>query len=115
MLGGEQNGELFDKIKAKAIIWILKGVPYDPIRRKIFIWKGKEVVDQYLKEDKDMNGKSKWQSKSVWTAIIFAILGAVEPVSTALGNPITVPPWVYQILGGFGLYSLRDGQGKPIK
>jgi hypothetical protein len=106
---------MLEKLKAKVIIWVLKGVPYDPIRRKLFIWKGKEVVDQYLKEDKDMDGKSKWQSKSVWTAIIAVLLGAVQPISTALGHPVVVPTWVYEVLAGFGLYALRDGLNKPLQ
>ena len=62
-----------------------------------------------------MGTKSKWQSKTVWTAIIAALLGAVQPISTALGHPIVIPTWVYEVLAGFGLYALRDGQNKPLQ
>ena len=62
-----------------------------------------------------MKGKNRWQSKAVWTAIVAALLGAVQPVSTALGHPVTIPIWVYEVLGAFGLYAIRDGQGKPLE
>jgi len=100
-------------LKAKLIEWILRGVPKDGIRRKIFIAKLKPEVDKFFEEGTKMEGKNKWKSKTVWTAIIFAILGAVQPVSTALGHPIEVPTWVYEVLAGFGLYSLRTGT--PLK
>ncbi len=51
--------------------------------------------------------KPKWKSKTVWVAIIGVLLGAVQPVSTALGTPITIPMWVYEVLGAAGLYTLR--------
>lgn len=56
----------------------------------------------------------KWyQSKTVWTAIVTAIIGAIQPVSTAFGHPLNIPSWVLEVLGGIGLYSLRVGD-KPI-
>ena len=102
-------------IKAKLIVWILKGIPKDGIRRKIFIAKVKPEIDRYLKEGKEMDGKPGWQSKTVWTAIIGAILAGVGPVSQALGHPIAVPAWAYEVLASFGLYAVRDGMGKPLQ
>lgn len=61
-----------------------------------------------------MEGKRWYQSKSVWVAIVAAVLGAVQPISTAAGHPIVIPSWVYEVLAGFGLYSLRTGD-KPIQ
>lgn len=54
-----------------------------------------------------MDTKSKWQSKTVWVAIIGVIVGAIQPISTALGHPIVIPQWVLEVLAGMGLYSLR--------
>lgn len=97
-------------LKDRAIAWLLIGaIKKDGIRRKI-------VLHQAGKEfDKIMNGKSKWKSKAVWTAIVGVVLGAVQPISAALGHPIEIPAWVYQVLGAFGLYAVRDGIGNPIK
>ena len=58
--------------------------------------------------------KSKWKSRTVWIALIGVILGAIEPVSTALGTPITVPNYIYEVLIGLGLYTARAGS-TPIK
>ena len=59
-----------------------------------------------------MDGKKWYTSKAVQAAIIGAMLGAVHPISSALGHPIEVPIWVYEILGAFGFYGLRDAIGK---
>ena len=101
-------------IKGKIIICILKGGPNDPVRRKLFIWKGKKELDK-IWEGNEMETKEWYRSKTVWTAIVAAILGAVQPVSAALGHPIAIPAYVYEVLAGFGLYSLRASQGTPLK
>ena len=45
----------------------------------------------------------KWyKSKTVWTAIV----GAILAILTALEIP--VPEYVFGVLGAFGLYSLRQ-------
>ena len=62
-----------------------------------------------------MDLKERFKSKTVWTAILGVVLGAIQPVSAALGHPIVVPAWVYEVLGAFGLYALRDGIGKPLQ
>lgn len=64
------------------------------------------------KENNDMaeevtDTKSKWKSRTVWIAIVGVVLGAVTPISTALGYPIVVPDWVLQILIAMGLYTAR--------
>lgn len=90
--------------------WIVMGaINKDGIRRKLVMWMAKSEVD------KIMDGKSVWKSKTVWAAIVGVALGAVQPISTALGHPIQVPNWVYEVLGSIGLYGLRDGQGKPLQ
>lgn len=47
-------------------------------------------------------------SRTKLIAIIGAILPAIEPVSTAFGHPIHVPDFVYKVLAGAGLWTLRD-------
>lgn len=49
-----------------------------------------------------------YRRKTSWVAILGAILSAVGPVSVALGHPVVIPTWIYQILGAMGLYTLRD-------
>ena len=61
-----------------------------------------------------MEIKKWYKSKAVLTAIVAAILGAIQPISLAAGHPIVVPAWVYEVLGAFGVYSLRVGD-KPIQ
>lgn len=58
-----------------------------------------------------MDQKRWYQSKAVWTALIYAVLNGVGPISEALGHPIIVPEWVFRALEGFGLYSVRDAIG----
>lgn len=48
-----------------------------------------------------------YKSKTVWAAIITAFIGAVQPVSTALGHPYQFPLWMTQVLMGLGMYGLR--------
>ncbi len=61
-----------------------------------------------------MDTKKWYQSKTVWAAIVSVILGAVQPISAAFGHPVTIPSWVFELLGGMGLYSLRVGD-QPIQ
>jgi hypothetical protein len=76
-----------------------------------WVWRliGKEAVKKIGLEDNmaETPTKSKWLSKTVWAAIVTAVLGAITPVSTALGHPIVVPEWVISILVGMGLYLAR--------
>ncbi len=77
----------------------------------IYRFAGRRIADKIdLQEGNAMETKRWYQSKSVWTAIIGAILGAVQPISLAFGNPIVIPAWVFEVLGGLGLYSLRTGE-----
>lgn len=46
--------------------------------------------------------KDWYKSKTVWTAVVGAGLAVVH----AMGYPI--PPYVYAVLGSFGLYGVRD-------
>ncbi len=70
-----------------------------------------EKIAKILKLENNMEEtKSKWKSKTVWTAIVTVIVAGIEPISTAFGHPIVVPIWVLQFLAGFGLYSLRTAK-----
>ena len=53
-----------------------------------------------------------YQSKTVWAAVITAVLGAIQPVSASMGHPIAVPLWIIEVLTGLGLYGLRTGDTK---
>ena len=69
---------------------------------------GKKVVSKLnLYEGAVMPTKPWYQSKAVWSAVVGAILGAVQPISSAFGHPIVIPTWVFEVLGSLGLYSLR--------
>ncbi len=50
--------------------------------------------------------KDWWKSKTFWTAAITFMLGGAKAVG------VEVPPYVIEMLMGFGLYSLRDAVGK---
>ena len=55
------------------------------------------------------NDKAWWSSKTFWvSAITFAVGGA-----KAIG--FEVPPYLLEMLVGFGLYSLRDAVGNNSK
>lgn len=57
-----------------------------------------------------MNDTKKfYQSRTFWIAVIGTVLGAIQPISTAIGKPIVIPMWVYEVLGALGLYTLRAG------
>ena len=62
--------------------------------------------------DEKLDGKSKWKSKAFIAAVVTVIVGAIQPISTAIGHPIEVPDWVIQVLVGLGLYGIRDAVGK---
>lgn len=60
-----------------------------------------------------METKSWFKSKAVWSAVLMALVGAVQPVSASLGHPIVIPAWVTEVLAGLGIYGIRTGD-KPI-
>ncbi len=47
-------------------------------------------------------------SKTKVIGWISAFLPLVGPISTALGHPVVVPPEVYKVLIGLGLYAAGD-------
>lgn len=73
---------------------------------------GKEIANK-LKLEGDMTDTpttetKKWfKSRTIWAAIVTVILGAVGPVSTAFGHPVTIPTWLIDLLIGMGLYTAR--------
>jgi hypothetical protein len=49
-----------------------------------------------------------YKSKTIWTAIVTVIIGAIGPIATAFGHPeIHVPEWILSLLVGMGLYTAR--------
>lgn len=87
--------------------------------QKIKTYFVKKFLKKYL--DKLLGGKMKkgkkkpwYKSKAVLTAIIATLLGGLEAISAALGMPVKVPMYVFEILGGLGLYALRTAK-KEIK
>lgn len=76
---------------------------------------GKEVskkMENKMEDTPITDTKPLWKSKTVWVAIITAIVGAIQPISTALGHPLVIPSWVLEFLAGMGLYSLRTADTK---
>ena len=54
-----------------------------------------------------LESRPKWKSRTVWIAIITAVIGAVKPISEAFGHPVEVPQYVIEVLIGLGLYTAR--------
>lgn len=112
---------LLDKFKEKGILFALRAFTNEKykFRRWFLVKLLKKFLDKYIFEGGESmeEGKSKWTSKTVWAAIITVLVGAIEPISTALGKPIHVPDWVINALIALGLYGIRDaiGKDKPIK
>lgn len=100
------DGDKSLSLKAWLVEEFFKGKLPDFIYRFI----GREAAAKLdLKEGNLMDTKPWYQSKTIWTAIIGVLLGAVQPISAAFGHPITVPNWVFEVLGAAGLYSVRTG------
>ena len=51
-----------------------------------------------------------YKSKTILTAIVTVIVGAIGPISTAFGYPINIPEWVLSLLVGMGLYTARTSK-----
>jgi hypothetical protein len=91
-------------MKATFISWFFKG----KFPSWVYSLVGKRIAAKLELKENKMDEKIAWyKSKTIWTAILGVILGAVQPISSAVGHPIVVPDWVFQLLGGMGLYSLR--------
>lgn len=70
---------------------------------------GKQISNKLELEDGTMNDTKVWyKSKAKLSAIIGAVLIAVQQISTALGHPIIIPQWVLEILAAVGVYGIRD-------
>ena len=68
-------------------------------------WFGHKVADKIdLKEDKDMDTKKWYQSKTIWAATVTGLIGIYNGVASVKGLP-PVPEWVYAILGAVGVYT----------
>ena len=47
-------------------------------------------------------------SKTKLTAVIFVLITGIVEISKAWGHPIAIPDFVYKLLEGAGLWSLRS-------
>jgi len=70
---------------------------------------GKEAAKKLGLED-TMDTKKWYKSKTIWTAIISVLIGAIQPISTAFGHPIVIPDWIISLLVGMGLYTARTAE-----
>jgi hypothetical protein len=119
--------KILDKIKAKAVIWAITAFTDEKYkaRRAILTPIIRAKIDAYLGENKMADQQQSqaqnqpqppaipmWKSKAVIAAVVTVIVGAIQPISTALGHPIVVPDWVVQVLAGIGIYGIRDAVGK---
>ena len=71
---------------------------------------GKKLASKLKLEDTNMADESVipwYKSRTIWAAVVTAILGVLQPVSAAFGHPIVVPEWVLSVLIGLGLYTAR--------
>ena len=118
---------MLDKLKAKAALWAIEAFTNEKyrMRRAILIPIIRGKIDAYLGDTKMVDqteipaqgqaqppAKPFWQSKAVIAAVVTVIVGAIQPISTALGHPIVIPEWVIQVLAGIGIYGIRDAVGK---
>lgn len=80
----------------------------------VYKYVGKKISQKLeLQEGNAMETKKWYQSKAVWSAILMVIVGAVQPISSSFGHPITVPQWIIDVLMGMGIYGVRTGD-KPV-
>jgi len=111
---------MLDKLKAKAALWAIEAFTNEKyrMRRAILIPIIRGKIDAYLGDTKMVDqpevkpGKPLWQSKAVIAAVVTVIVGAIQPISSALGHPVVVPNWVLEVLAGLGVYGIRDAVGK---
>lgn len=54
-------------------------------------------------------------SKEKLIAILAVVMPTIEPISAAIGHPVKVPPDVYGVLAGLGLWSYRDRVNEEAK
>ena len=73
---------------------------------------GHKVADKLdLQEDSKMETKPWYQSKSIWTSVVVALIGIYGSLQTAKGWP-PIPEWVFTILGAIGIYSRTVAETK---
>jgi hypothetical protein len=74
---------------------------------------GKNVAGKLnLQEDSKMDGTKPWyQSKTIWSAAIAALIGLYNAVGAVKHWP-PVPDWIFTILGAIGIYSRANADTK---
>lgn len=110
---------IIEIVKMKALIWAIDAYTDEKYkaRRAILTPIIRAKIDGYLEvkmadQTEVKTGKPLWQSKAVIAAVVTVIVGAIQPISSALGHPITVPNWILEVLAGLGVYGIRDAVGK---
>lgn len=61
--------------------------------------------------EENMDTKSWWKSKGIWTGIVTGLLGIYATLQPQFGWP-TIPEWIFALLGGIGVYSRVDAETK---
>lgn len=80
----------------------------------VYRWFGKWLGRRLALQEGPMTDGKKWyQSKTVWTGIVTAVMGAYLSLQPQFGWP-AIPDWVFTILGALGIYS-RVVATKEIK
>lgn len=66
---------------------------------------GKKIIEQGLEKT--------GISKTKIIAVVGVLITAIETLSPAFGWNVKIPPELYQLLAGAGLWTLKDGMDKP--
>ena len=86
--------KIIDKLKSKAVLWAITAFTDEKYkaRRAILTPIIRAKIDGYFEgvqmeeEKKPEESKSKWKSKTFITAVVTVLVGAIQPISTALGH-----------------------------
>ena len=71
----------------------------------VYSWVGKFVGSKLSLKEGPLEDKKKWyQSKTIITSIVTAVIGLYMSLQPQLGWP-TIPEWIFAILGAIGVYS----------
>ncbi len=73
---------------------------------------GKKMASELNLQEENLETKKWYQSKTLWTALVAALLGVYGAIGTVTHLP-GIPEWIYTLLGALGLYGLRTAE-KPI-
>ncbi len=72
---------------------------------------GKWIAKKTNLQEGPMDTKQWYESKTIWTAVIGALVGIYGAISSVHPLP-PIPSWIYSLLGAAGLYGLRTADTK---